>query len=457
MPSMWVLLPFLVVPAYGIAFTSKAELRAAVVAWETNTERSEIASAYGLIQDWDPPPLVTILRDGHTLLTKHGLPTSYHQLRAGCHSSGPEPTQRHLVPSHQRAAQPEPGCRPKPQPYMQYMFYNAYAFNQPIGSWDTSGVTDMQSMFWNTSGVTDMQDMFYYAKAFNQPIGSWDTSRVTDVQYMFHGASSFNQPIGSWDTSGVTDMQYMFDGAKAFSKSLSSWDTSNLHYVPRRFDDAPAFLQPPCPAGNFPAHNGLGCAACPTGRWAGEGSFQCYGCPQNSVPTDDQSGCEDCPSSQFAADGADHCTACRLPLILVDVHCVWWHLPLLMFAVIAFIVAGGLLRRRWIESIFKKLDKDLWGNVPGDIQRHRAKLARLAVLRAEVDHRIVAMRKEQSEKAGVSMRYLLSDEFLQLAAQRTCKSDPTFMEMKTAFWESPDLDPLGADILCPRDGKPGCA
>ena len=35
--------------------------------------------------------------------------------------------------------------------------------------------------------------------------------------------------------------------------------------------------------------------------------------------------------------------------------------------------------------------------------------------------------------------------------------DPTFMEMKTAFWESPDLDPLGADILCPRDGKPGCA
>ena len=36
--------------------------------------------------------------------------------------------------------------------------------------------------------------------------------------------------------------------------------------------------------------------------------------------------------------------------------------------------------------------------------------------------------------------------------------DPTFMEMKTAFWESPEpFDPLGADILCPRDGKPGCA
>ena len=39
MPSMWVLLSFLAVPAYGIAFTTKAELRAAVVAWEANTER----------------------------------------------------------------------------------------------------------------------------------------------------------------------------------------------------------------------------------------------------------------------------------------------------------------------------------------------------------------------------------------------------------------------------------
>ena len=31
------------------------------------------------------PPLDTILCDGHTLPTKHGLPNSYHQLRAGCH------------------------------------------------------------------------------------------------------------------------------------------------------------------------------------------------------------------------------------------------------------------------------------------------------------------------------------------------------------------------------------
>jgi surface protein len=45
---------------------------------------------------------------------------------------------------------------------------------------------------------------------FNEPIGSWDVSNVTDVSYMFDGAKSFNQNIGSWDVSSVTDMGSMF-------------------------------------------------------------------------------------------------------------------------------------------------------------------------------------------------------------------------------------------------------
>ena len=60
-----------------------------------------------------------------------------------------------------------------------------------------------------TTKVTNMENLFDSVDDdtydFNQPIGNWDVSNVTNMELMFYTAKSFNQDLSSWSVDNVTD------------------------------------------------------------------------------------------------------------------------------------------------------------------------------------------------------------------------------------------------------------
>lgn len=126
------------------------------------------------------------------------------------------------------------------------------SFNQNIGAWDVSKVSDFSNMFlgakpfnnggspdinnWaiKTTGTVNMNQMFsnvniHNLTTFNQPIGNWNTSAVTNMSQMFGataGSVAFNQNIGNWDVSNVTNFTNFM-----INKSPANFSTANLDAI----------------------------------------------------------------------------------------------------------------------------------------------------------------------------------------------------------------------------------
>eukprot|EP00929_Paragymnodinium_shiwhaense_P034639 TRINITY_DN18819_c0_g1_i1.p1 TRINITY_DN18819_c0_g1~~TRINITY_DN18819_c0_g1_i1.p1 ORF type:complete len:889 (+),score=147.35 TRINITY_DN18819_c0_g1_i1:242-2908(+) len=128
------------------------------------------------------------------------------------------------------------------------------------------------------------------------------------------------------------------------------------------------------------------------------------------------------------------------------------------------IFAAWCLRKRartkWLKleaEALTMLEASLWERETDGKMQARAsqQLSHLGYSHELLEQTAQTIRKEQSEKAGVSVAYLLSDEFTEMARARTGLQDPTFYDMKDKFFFGDK--PIGGELTCPRDGQLGCA
>eukprot|EP00931_Biecheleriopsis_adriatica_P104297 TRINITY_DN78981_c0_g1_i1.p1 TRINITY_DN78981_c0_g1~~TRINITY_DN78981_c0_g1_i1.p1 ORF type:complete len:879 (-),score=106.28 TRINITY_DN78981_c0_g1_i1:7-2619(-) len=101
------------------------------------------------------------------------------------------------------------------------------------------------------------------------------------------------------------------------------------------------------------------------------------------------------------------------------------------------------------------LQAALWEGNDDLLEAAKEQLLKSGWNRGDLDNFCASSVVDQSVNAGVSVEYLLSDEFQSLARKRTGADNPSFYDLKDSFFFGENA--IGKDIVCPRDGRAGCA
>ena len=94
-----------------------------------------------------------------------------------------------------------------------------------------------------------MREMFEGCTGFNQPIGTWDTSGVTNMYEMFRNADAFDQDLSNWNVTSVTNatnFMYAANGLSTtnYDRTLSGWSSQsvqngvNIHFGSSKYSTA---------------------------------------------------------------------------------------------------------------------------------------------------------------------------------------------------------------------------
>lgn len=123
------------------------------------------------------------------------------------------------------------------------MFYGTARLTEiDMSGFDSSNVTDMESMFQgtrvteldlsmlDTSKVTTMNSMFKYSeKLTSLNLSGWDTRNVETLDFFVGGCKKLTSlDVSHFNTSKVTGMQSAFGWTPIETLDLSGWDTSNV-------------------------------------------------------------------------------------------------------------------------------------------------------------------------------------------------------------------------------------